>query len=179
MKLATMIGAVASICAGLSAFFFYLTVNQHLGETYAQKVQALSFYKFEIIRQSLLIFVGFGFIAFAGVIFFGILYTHRIAGPLFRIRMIARELAAGNFSQIAKFRKNDAIHSLAESVNHFSREQAKRRETLLNGIDELDEGTGVLKELIRKGDADGAMAARIKVAEKTEELNKMLSGIRV
>lgn len=179
VKLTAMVSAVVCLVAFLSVLLFYLAINQSLGENYAEKIRTLSIYKLEIIRQSMLIFAGFSILALAGIIFFAILYTHRIAGPLFRIRTLAGELAAGNFALVARFRKRDAIHPLAESLNRFAEEQGKRHAAIRSCIDEMRESAGELKDSISSSDPDKAAAARIKVMEKTNELDKLLSGIKV
>ncbi len=179
LKLASTIGAIVCGAALLSAFFFYVAIERQLGETYARKIQTLSIYKFEVVRQSLIIFAGFAFIALAGIVTFAVVYTHRIAGPLFRIRVVAKDLAAGNFDRVTRFRKNDAIHPLAESMNQFASEQGKRSDSLRDCIDQMRDGAGELRELIRKGDTEMTAAARLKVAKKTEELNKILAGIKI
>ncbi len=47
----------------------------------------------------------------------GIFYSHKIAGPLFRVKRICDELAKGNLNQHVKFRKGDEFHDIAESLN--------------------------------------------------------------
>ncbi len=45
--------------------------------------------------------------------------SHRIAGPLHRLKMYMEKVENGDHSVRLKFRKNDAIHDVAESFNRM------------------------------------------------------------
>lgn len=45
--------------------------------------------------------------------------SHRIAGPLHRLKMYMEKVENGDDSVRLKFRKNDAIHDVAESFNRM------------------------------------------------------------
>lgn len=47
----------------------------------------------------------------------GVLFSHRIAGPLYRVEKVAEELGKGNLDLKVKFRKNDEFHNLADALN--------------------------------------------------------------
>jgi len=47
----------------------------------------------------------------------GVFYSHKIAGPLFRVKRICDGLARGNLNQIVKFRKGDEFHDVADALN--------------------------------------------------------------
>ena len=48
---------------------------------------------------------------------FSIYLTHRVAGPLFRIELTAREMIRGNLALRIRLRKGDELHELAGLVN--------------------------------------------------------------
>jgi HAMP domain-containing protein len=66
---------------------------------------------------------------FLGIIV--IFISHRIAGPLYRLKMFMEKVENGDYSVELKFRKNDSIHDVADSFNRmvegikekFSKEQ--------------------------------------------------------
>ncbi len=53
------------------------------------------------------------------VIVVGILATHRIAGPVYRIEQDIRRVLAGEKGVVVRFRSGDAFSSLAERVNEL------------------------------------------------------------
>ena len=57
-------------------------------------------------------------ITLTGVIFLiSIFVSHRIAGPLYKLKLHLAELGKGNIDQNLKFRKSDYFHSLADDYN--------------------------------------------------------------
>jgi len=48
-----------------------------------------------------------------------IFISHRIAGPLYRLKMYMEKVENGDYSVRLKFRKNDSIHDVAESFNRM------------------------------------------------------------
>jgi HAMP domain-containing protein len=50
-------------------------------------------------------------------VLFALHASNRLAGPMLRLRRILAEMAAGNTSQRATFRKRDRLEDLAEPVN--------------------------------------------------------------
>ncbi|MCX8093605.1 MAG: HAMP domain-containing protein [Candidatus Goldbacteria bacterium] len=48
-----------------------------------------------------------------------ILLSHKIAGPIYRVRKIAEELKKGNLNIQVRFRKDDELHNLADALNNM------------------------------------------------------------
>lgn len=179
MKLISMSLFIVVVSALLTALFFYFTLDRGLGETYGEKIRMLSFYKFEMLRKSFFIFISFALISLIAIIVFGILYTHRITGPLYRTRIIAKEIADGKFDINVRFRENDAINPVAESLNRFARMYGERYSSIGNLVNELHNDAAELNGLIQKGDNAGAAARRATMAKRAEELKGILSNIKV
>ena len=74
----------------------------------------------------LIFFIGWG----------SIFLTHKIAGPIFKLRQRFRELEFGNLTARIKFRKFDEIHRLAESFN--------------TAAATLDANVGKMKRIVRE-----------------------------
>ncbi len=49
-----------------------------------------------------------------------IFFSHKIAGPIYRIKMALREMAAGNYSNRITLRKGDELVDVAEHINALS-----------------------------------------------------------
>jgi methyl-accepting chemotaxis protein len=45
--------------------------------------------------------------------------SHRIAGPLYRLKQYMEKIENGDYSVTLKFRQNDAIHDVADSFNRM------------------------------------------------------------
>ncbi|MCK4941329.1 HAMP domain-containing protein, partial [candidate division WOR-3 bacterium] len=48
-----------------------------------------------------------------------IFISHRIAGPLYRLKMFMEKVENGDYSVKLNFRSNDAIHDVADSFNRM------------------------------------------------------------
>ncbi|MBI4055317.1 MAG: hypothetical protein HY402_04200 [Elusimicrobia bacterium] len=72
--------------------------------------------RWEIILPSLLVALGIGFLL---TVLAGIFYSHRLAGPLYRIHTALQEFAAGKSPGPIQLRKNDELKELAEDINRL------------------------------------------------------------
>jgi hypothetical protein len=63
------------------------------------------------------IFFGTAFIAFIGITYAGVLYSHRIAGPLFHLKKHMREIAQGGPIRNLGFRKKDFFQEIPDEFN--------------------------------------------------------------
>ena len=53
------------------------------------------------------------------IVFFGLVYSHKIAGPVYRIQKYLRERAAGTEKGKLHFRDGDYFPEVAESINAY------------------------------------------------------------
>jgi len=62
---------------------------------------------------------------------FGLLYSHRIAGPIYNLKKALREVRRGKLDRVVKFRKGDEFHDLAGEVTRtiawFREKKARSR----------------------------------------------------
>jgi HAMP domain-containing protein len=58
-------------------------------------------------------------VVFAVLAIIVVFISHRIAGPLYRLKMYMEKVENGDYSVKLNFRKNDAIHDIAESFNRM------------------------------------------------------------
>jgi methyl-accepting chemotaxis protein len=60
----------------------------------------------------------------------GLLYSHRIAGPLYNLKRVLRRFREGDMNQVVRFRKHDEFHDLAAEVSRtivWMRSKLKKR----------------------------------------------------
>jgi len=61
---------------------------------------------------------------------FGLVYSHRIAGPLYHLKRVLREIREGKMVDEVRFREGDEFHDLAEEITRtilWFREKLGRR----------------------------------------------------
>jgi signal transduction histidine kinase len=76
-----------------------------------------------IIKETVI----FTIILFVGVCIVGILYSHRIAGMLYRLTRHIEELSKGKKLEPISFRKKDAFKGLANSINRLQEYLYKKK----------------------------------------------------
>ncbi len=137
----------------------YVTLSPHYGATHVLLTQVKESLAIKTITINLIFYV---FIAI-GVIILGILYSHRVAGPLFKVKQYAAMFGEGRFDKRIRFRKKDAIHDLADVLNETARGCQDRKERFAADLKELEKALLALRTLSDKPD------------EKAELIKKLLA----
>ena len=114
LRFLTLIALEALLITGL---FFYvaqgtLTTGYSGTELVIEKTSTFFYLSFVLIIMITAVGVGM-----AGMLVF-ILYSHRIAGPLFRFQRSLQDLSAGNLTGRIHLRRKDQLGDMAESINH-------------------------------------------------------------
>jgi hypothetical protein len=129
-----MIGFVLSV-AGTALVLTYLGIKVMFWKTYSiMTEEGLSWdhpvYRF-IVGQEQVMFSIYSFVAVLTLIVafvWGLLYSHRIVGPIYRMRNHLMEAASGRAAKSLKFRENDFFQDLADAYNEelYARGRLKR-----------------------------------------------------
>ncbi len=76
--------------------------------------------KVKLIENQVLVVLGIIQLIFIGITFIlTIFLSHRIAGPLFKLKRAIDEVKKGNYDQQIYFRKNDHFMELQDSFNEM------------------------------------------------------------
>ena len=101
--------------------------------------------------------------------------SHRIAGPLYRFRMVFKALIEGNLSIRANIRKHDYLHTDARALN----EMIEALETRIRGLEDqtlhLGEDAAQLKGAMSSGAKAEAQQALERLESQLEGLKKHLA----
>jgi len=168
--LVVLIGLLLTIL--MLHFSFY---KEH-GNSYAESYKLFSNLKNELLRKSVFIYLSSSLLIVVGVAVISLLYSHRVAGPLYRLEMFARRVASGDLTQIVRLRQSDVIHPMADDLNSIV-------SSLKETVAEIESGTEELKEAAAGLHADSGKDfadALESMSEKTEEIKDiLLSRIRL
>ncbi len=69
-------------------------------------------------ETSVMLIIPVALLALLGV-FAGVMLSHKIAGPIYRVEKVSEELAKGNFDVRVRFRKGDDLQELAGKLNEM------------------------------------------------------------
>ncbi len=90
-----------------------------------------------------------------------IFVSHKIAGPIYRLKRSLAEIADGNIQMTMKFRKRDELHDLAASVNRVIHELRTLVGTLQEGRETSGECIAELEQLLEKHQIDDATGRKL------------------
>ena len=101
--------------------------------------------------------------------------SHRIAGPLYRFRMVFKALAEGDLAIRANIRKHDYLHPHARALN----EMIEALETKIRGLEDqvvlLGKGAAQLKDAVNSGAKAEVQKALARVESQLEGLKGQLA----
>lgn len=91
-----------------------------------------------------------------GVGLAGVVVTHKVAGPVYKMKKLLGELAKGHFRVVARLRKGDELQSFFDAFNEAAEQLSRRQE------DEIEQLTSVITLLAdtEPGDAQAVLVAR-------------------
>ncbi len=125
----------------------YFRLRIPLSPHYGAAVTVISRVRETLARDVILTDLIFFALAAAGVLVLGVLYSHRVAGPLYKVRRHASEMAEGRFDARIRFRRKDAVHDLAGALNRVAASCAERSGRLDAGLRALEENLRMLEQV--------------------------------
>jgi methyl-accepting chemotaxis protein len=161
----------------VSSIYLYLDIYRPLDTHYSAILSIITEIKETLIIRSIKISAFFYILILAGIIILGVLYTHRIAGPLHRVKLFVRSIGEGKQVAEIKFRQRDAINSFAESLNKVAKSYGDRTNLLISEIEQLKIAVAEIKSLTEKGE-DTEVAIQ-KALEIDSRIKKLLGTIRL
>ena len=78
----------------------------------------------------------------------GVVVTHKVAGPVFKMKRLLGELAKGHFRVVARLRKGDELQYFFDAFNECAGQLGRRQEEEIQRIDD------VLALLAKQGESD-------------------------
>jgi len=170
--LLVLIGGIA-----LSAVTLYINIHQPLDTHYSAALSIMSDLKDTLISRSIIISAILSFMMLLGLLILGILYTHRIAGPLYRVKVAAKSISKGNLGEKIRLRRKDVIHTFAESVNEMTENYCNKVSSLKSDISELKNAVNEIKEL--PDDKKSSEVSAKKISAINGNINSQLEDLKL
>ena len=164
-RLLLLIFGVFIVFSVLSTLYIYFDINRPLSTHYSAIVSILSDIHETLIIKTIKINAVFSILIFAGILILGIFYTHRIVGPLERVKICSRSVARGDLGAKIIFRKKDIIHSFGDTFNEMTEyysdrimavdSEMKRMLKILTDLkSQIEEGNAAEKDMQRAFEAN-------------------------
>lgn len=168
-----ILAILASIVTGFTVFITGWTLlGEKLASVYPQGRLLYVFKATNMVLIRNLIFV-------SPVIFvLGLLFSHKIAGPVYRIEKAIYEVSKGNLSLNVKLRKGDELWDLAEILNtmieNLNRNVSSNKDSVLNIQKDID----TIKKIVSNESCDPTLIKsslddlQLKINELNSSLNQ-------
>jgi len=170
LKYVGLILALTFLTAALCSYVVYYTTMINLGEKLAnvypqgRLVSIVKMVNFRIILSVLLVSPLIAVI--------GILLSHKIAGPIFRMEEFLKNMAAGDLTSRLVLRKGDELMSVADGINSLSE---SLKGSLQNQKTQMDKVARELESL--KGLARGKPQDTSKFGSAVDKLENELRSL--
>jgi methyl-accepting chemotaxis protein len=73
------------------------------------------------------------------IVLFGLFYSHRIAGPIFNLKRMMRQVEEGHLNVVMRIRVKDEFHDVESAFNQMVQGLRSRLEKVKQAVDELPE----------------------------------------
>lgn len=176
-RLILLILGVFIVFTVFSATYIYLDMYRPLNTHYSAIVSIISGISDTLTAKTLRINAISFLLIFSGIMVLGVLYTHRIVGPLQRVKMFAKMVTAGKMNAKMTFRKKDAIQPFKDSFNTMTKKHTERLARIDSEVRELKASITTLKLSVAEGSDTGTEMKKILRSE--EEIRKLLSDINL
>lgn len=172
--------ALAVILTALvTALFLFLFLKRTPGLSYSDSYGVISALRQELLHKSILIYGVTALLITFGIAAISLVYSHRVAGPLYRLGVEARDIASGDLSKSVRFRKNDAIHEVADDMNGMRESYKNLLSSLESGIEELKDAVSAMPDSAEGMSGKEAAEKIKKILEKADEINEIIFRVKL
>lgn len=173
----TLLGGAAVV------LLLYFSLARSLGDSYGSAIYTIHELKIRVLpfifasSYSILIL---GLVT-AAIAVISVMFSHRIAGPLFRLEKSLDAIASGDLTVNTRFRGMDQLSALADELNTMVRSLNHASRSVMDSAEELRAGEAALRSLL---DMDAPPEAELKDAiaalrAAIEKMSRAVSIIRV
>lgn len=159
------------------AVVFYLNIHKPLDTHYSAIITILTDIRESLVVKTFSIGAAFFILTAVGAGLLSLLYTHRIAGPLFRVRQSAKSIAEGRLDTVIKLRNKDAINAFAEAINRMTGSYGHKVTVLTHEIKELKEALAEIGTLIENNEETKTVLEKIHTSDK--RIKEIIGGMKL
>jgi methyl-accepting chemotaxis protein len=108
-----------------------------------------------------------------------LLYSHRIAGPAYRLGREAAKIAAGDLTGQIKCRPRDNLTETADSLREMASQYRGRINAVKDGLTSIERQSKTMSGLLQQGKSDAALREAVEdIASTVKKIEQNLSEVR-
>lgn len=173
----TLLGGAAVVV------LLYLALSRDVGGSYGEAIYTIYALKIRVLP---LIFASSYSVLILGLVtaaiaVISVLFSHRIAGPLYRLEKNLETIASGDLTVNTRFRGMDQLSLLADELNALVRSLNHTSRSVMEAVEEMRAAEDALRTLLDmetppEAALQGALAA---MRASIEKLGRALSNMKV
>lgn len=173
VRISTLLLAGGAICVAVG---FYLLFQEQGRTTYADNYKLLAELDQVLVTRAVIVFSFTLMVSSVGAVIIAVAYSHRVAGPVYKLGLITQKISAGDLAGSVRLRTNDVLHELAAEFNALS---GHYREVLVQLEIKTRELATIMDDLEKQPPANGDKEAAAKIAERIDEIRVLLNQIKL
>ena len=161
--------------AVLTGVLLYFSLYKESGSSYAESYGIITALRGELFYKSTYLYFTALLFIIIGITVISLLFSHRVAGPLYRLGVFARKVASGDLSKAVTLRQKDAIYPIAVDLNNIV---AMYKDVL----EQLETKAKEIREMSSTADPSAVIAEKDmleKLLKRVYEMNGILSRIKL
>lgn len=167
---------LGAVFAGWGVFW---TVPSGLGEGYHAIQASLRVISHVLFWRVSILYAVISLLIIMSMVVLHLLYSHRIAGPAYRIGREAAKIAQGNLVGNIKFRQKDNLTDMADSLNEVASQYRGRIQTIKEQLSMLESRSISLTDIIQQNkDKNSLKQAVESIAINIRNIEASLSEIK-
>ncbi len=171
--------AIVSLGAALAAWAVSLLFPADLGRGFHNTLAAVQAIRKGLIWKVVSVYAVISIVTTLALIAFHLVYSHRIAGPAYRLGVEAAKIAQGNLTCNFSFRSKDNLKDMKDFLNDVACRYGDRLSDISACLDALETQAKAAADLIRNGQDTAALAQSAEEIESNiKKIEKSLSEIR-
>ncbi len=176
LKIALLVILVGFVCANLTGTLIYGILRGTLGTRTLLKIFGVH----NLTDIMLPLILGVQLIGLALVAVIAIYFSHKIAGPIYRLEQLSKVIGTGDLSVRVKVRQDDEFQELADEMDHMVASLREKVQALRIPVENLVETIDYLEEQANINPAYTSFdAVRLAMLKKTvEEIRETLAEFR-
>ena len=159
---------LGAVVAGGGVFILF---PANLGQDYHSALAAVQAIRKVLLWKVAVIYTVISFLILLTIAVLHLIYSHRVAGPAYRIGCEAAKIAQGNLACDFNFRRNDNLTDMKDFLNDVGCRYRFRIIAIMDSLAIVETQSGTVSELIRRG--EGGVALRQAVEEITENVKNI------
>jgi methyl-accepting chemotaxis protein len=171
--------ALVILGAAISGWGIFRLLPAGLGENYGAIHAAVQEIRKALLWKIVTIHTAASLLILFGIVVLHLFYSHRIAGPVYRLGLEAARIGQGKLAGNIRFRQKDNLTDMADLLNNVAYEYRGRIDEVRAYLAVIEAESLSLADLVRQGrDRVALREAAEKITGSVKDIERSLSNIK-